>query len=251
MNCTAGGGRVLHSADLLQCLKHVGAEQLVQVDIRAPKYFSAFGPTVDRRSVLPADVRRLMSKPGESVFAGVRLLAGVTKNEGFFYFNQHEVDEGLTADRMHRMLRTYVQNVYYYHRQYIYDVLCHQYTDWDRPGEPTVLRDNMMELLGDAQYVSGVLELAQAHTRLGASTYVYSFNYPSRLDAYPRWSGGVHGDDLGFVFGAPLTDGIDPFATVYTRSDKALAETVLRYWTNFIKTGFVCKKLCRLKTKSA
>lgn len=58
-----------------------------------------------------------------------------------------------------------------------------------------------------------------------------------RADAYPRWAGGVHGDELMFVFGAPLTDGIYPFPSTYSRSDKALAESVLTYWINFIKTG--------------
>jgi len=97
-----------------------------------------------------------------------------------------------------------------------------------------------MELIGDGQYVAPVIEAAQLHARLGgAATYVYSFNYPSRLDAYPRWASGVHGDDLMFVFGAPLTDGVEPFPSVYSRSDRTLAETVLKYWTNFIRTGYV------------
>ena len=107
------------------------------------------------------------------------------------------------------------------------------------PTTPAAFRDSMMELIGDGQYVAPVIDTAQLHARLGAPTYLYSFNYPARLDAYPRWAGGVHGDDLSFVFGAPLTDGIDPFSSIYTRSDKLLAETVLKYWTNFIKTGFV------------
>jgi len=32
-----------------------------------------------------------------------------------------------------RLLRTYVQNVYRYHRQKIYDVLAYHYTDWEHP----------------------------------------------------------------------------------------------------------------------
>lgn len=237
-NCSQPTPAFPLSTGLLQCLKQVPVETLIRADIRAPKYFSSFGPTVDKRSVLPTDIRRLMSKPGECVFANIRLLLGVTRNEGFIYFSEREVDDGISGDRYHQMLRTYVQNVYSYHRQYIYDILVHQYTAWDRSSDATVLRDSMMELIGDGQQVAPVIEMAQLHARVpNAPTYVYSFNYPTRLDAYPRWAGGIHGDDMAFVFGAPLTDGIDPFPSVYTRSDRFLAETVLRYWTNFIKTG--------------
>ena len=60
-----------------------------------------------------------------------------------------------------------------------------------------------------------------------------------RIQVHPHLAGGLHGDDLMYVFGAPLTDGIDPFTSTFTRTDKLLAETIMRYWTNFIKTGYV------------
>jgi len=84
-------------------------------------------------------------------------------------------------------LRTYVQNVYTYHRQYIYDVLAHQYGEWDRPTDATALRDCAMELLGDGQYVAPVIELAQLHARLGATTYLYAFNYVARTGKVGAW----------------------------------------------------------------
>lgn len=117
------------------------------------------------------------------------------------------------------------------------------------------MRDVVMELLGDGQYVAPLIETAQLHARLGgAPTYLYSFNHPqasspSRPSNYPSpgrdhaggrsvpGGGGAHGDDLMFVFGAPLTDGLEPFPSVYGRADRALSETVLKYWTNFIRTG--------------
>lgn len=91
-------------------------------------------------------------------------------------------------------------------------------------------------------------------------TYLYAFRHPTGYEAYPRWTEGVHGDDLAYVFGAPLVQhqqggggitgsqgsggggGLSPFSTVYTRADRALSETVIKYWSNFIKTGFVNDK---------
>ena len=54
MNCSEYWG---NSADLLHCFKKKPLEDLVNVDIKSPKYFSALGPVIDRRSVLPTDVR--------------------------------------------------------------------------------------------------------------------------------------------------------------------------------------------------
>lgn len=267
------------SVRFLQCLKLLPVDDLINVDAvgataapvgvdgggggyvdsspylgSPPRYLTAVGPTIDHRSVLPSVVRDLMTKYSESVFATTQLLLGVTRNEGVVYLTQRELEQGVAGDRMRRTVRTYVQNVFDYHRQSIFDVLLHQYSDWERPAstaggglggggrsDPTAARDALTELLGDGQTVAPMVELAQFHARIGgAVTYFYAFNQPPRLDAYPRWAGGVHGDDLAYVFGAPLTDGTDPFPATYTRSDRTLAETTMRYWTNFIRTGCVC-----------
>jgi len=36
----------------------------------------------------------------------------------------------VTKGRLERMMRTYVRNVFEFHRQKIYDVLTYDYTDW-------------------------------------------------------------------------------------------------------------------------
>jgi len=64
--------------------------------------------------------------------------ANICYVEGFMYLTQQDVDDGLSLDRLRRVVRTYVQNVFSYHRQYIYNVLTHQYTDWERYPDPQV-----------------------------------------------------------------------------------------------------------------
>lgn len=227
-----------HHRSFLQCLKQIPADDLVRLDIRSPKYLSAFGPTIDQRIVLPADVRSMMAKLSESVFARTKLLVGVARSEGLGYFAHDELERGVGADRMSHLMRTFVQNVFSYHRQSILDVLTHQYTDWERPvQDPSADRDSLVELFGDSQATAPVVELAQYHAQHGTSTYFFVFNAPPRLDVYPRWASGAPGEDLAYAFGAPVADGISPFPTTYARSDRVLSESVLRYWTNFIKTG--------------
>ncbi|KAK2156363.1 hypothetical protein LSH36_215g01038 [Paralvinella palmiformis] len=118
------------------------------------------------------------------------------KNEGFLYFNQQQVDDGVPREQLRRILRTYVRNVYRYQRQKIYEILLYQYSDWERPRDPDVIRDNLMDMLGDGQITAPIMDLAHLHALYRSPTYMYAFHYPSRLDTYPRWAGGVHGDDM-------------------------------------------------------
>lgn len=48
---------------------------------------------------------------------------------------------------------------------------------------------------------------------------------------------GIHGDELPYVFGSPLVDGISPFPSTYNSFEKMMSEAVMTYWTNFAKTG--------------
>ena len=138
---------------------------------------------------------------------------------------------------MQRIIRTYVQNVFDFNRQYIYDVIRHQYQDWQAEKEPKSIRDLVMDMLGDGQQVAPLIDLARRHVTNTSRTYLYCLNHSTKFEAYPRWAEGVYGDDLEYVFGAPLSDGIDPFASVFTRTDKILSETIMRYWTGFIRNG--------------
>lgn len=55
----------------------------------------------------------------------------------------------------------------------------------------------------------------------------------------------LHSEDLAYAFGAPLVDGLSPFTSSgFARADRVFSELVLRYWTNFIKTGSVSLSQC-------
>ena len=233
VNCSDHWG---HNRGVIDCLKTKHFKDLVNVDIEAPKYFSAFGPVVDKRSTVPTPIKHLLNNP-KSVFGDVEILLGVMKNEGFNYFSQNEVEHGISEVRRTRILRTYVRNIYKYHRQKVYEILHHHYSNWDRPSSPTLRRDSAMELLGDGQITAPMLELTKYYRDKNAHMYLYNFNYQVHADHFPRWAGGVHSEDLIYVFGAPLTEGLDPFPSTYTRAERMLSKAVMCYWTNFVKTG--------------
>ena len=49
--------------------------------------------------------------------------------------------------------------------------------------------------------------------------------------------GSVHGEELPYLFGAPLVEGLGHFPKNYTKSEVALAEAFILYIANFVRTG--------------
>lgn len=51
--------------------------------------------------------------------------------------------------------------------------------------------------------------------------------------------GSVHGEELPYLFGAPLVEGLGHFPKNYTKSEVALSEAFILYIGNFVRTGYV------------
>lgn len=49
--------------------------------------------------------------------------------------------------------------------------------------------------------------------------------------------GPAHGEELPYVFGAPLAATVRAFPSNYSKSEVALSEAIMTYWTNFARTG--------------
>ncbi|KAK6633550.1 hypothetical protein RUM44_004157 [Polyplax serrata] len=49
--------------------------------------------------------------------------------------------------------------------------------------------------------------------------------------------GCIHGEELPYVFGAPLVGGFSHFPKNYTKSEMLLSEATMIYWSNFARTG--------------
>jgi len=148
----------------------------------------------------------------------------------------------------------------------IFDVIAHNYDRWDeKPGaflsrygeaadaevkgrevrgqdvsrhhEPASERSReiAVELLADSQIAAPTIRMATFHAtcrpgrRAPGETYLYYFNDTD-----------VAHDLLTYVFGAPLSPGIDPFhAGQYTDVDRQMAVDVIKHWSNFISSGQV------------
>lgn len=148
------------------------------------------------------------------------------------------------------------------------------FLDWERTSQhPINTRDSAVAALSDAQFVAPLVHtgdtLAPPATqpgqeKTGPKCFFYVFDYQTKDGDYPQVSakskltergqrndscvrffrpyyfqrmGTVHGEDLPYVFGAPLVDGFSHFPRNYTKSEVALSEAVMIFWSNFARTG--------------
>ena len=49
--------------------------------------------------------------------------------------------------------------------------------------------------------------------------------------------GAVHGEELPYIFGAPLVEGFAHFLENFTKSEISLSESIMLFVANFAKTG--------------
>nr|XP_053654641.1 neuroligin-2-like [Cherax quadricarinatus] len=104
------------------------------------------------------------------------------------------------------------------------------------------LKENIAEFGGDADNV----------TIFGHGTGAACINFLMTSKAVPKMYdrvltrprvcsqqrlGCVHGEELPYVWGAPLVDTLSYFPINYTQPEVKLAEAMLTYWTNFARTG--------------
>ncbi|KAK7083792.1 Carboxylesterase, partial [Halocaridina rubra] len=102
--------------NLLQCLRDKTVEQILQVELEAPQFLSAVGPSVDGVTIKP-DWKHQHSKIGKEGRTPVDLLIGVTATNILDIFSETDIGQGFEADHKDRILRTFVTNNYKFHLQ--------------------------------------------------------------------------------------------------------------------------------------
>lgn len=75
------------------------------------------------------------------------------------------------------------------------------------------------------------LKLHAKHSS-GARTYSYLFNMKTRIPGFPSWVEAEHAEDLQYLFGKPFS-----FALAYFPRHRDLAGYMIKYWSNFARTG--------------
>ncbi|XP_031785231.1 neuroligin-4, Y-linked isoform X2 [Nasonia vitripennis] len=277
VNCSVPKDLLKDHELLVDCLRESSLEALLRADVRPPTFLSAFGPSVDGVVIKPDFQKDLLSylgpefqgfgilpkkaEHGEAITSNNKydLLFGVTTSEALWRFAERDVEKGFEGERRDRIIRTYVRNAYMYHLTEIFYTIVNEYTDWERTVQhPMNTRDACVQALSDAQFVAPLVQTGDLftlrHTKRPngmhvplpvhdadkeplPKTYFYVFDYQMKDGDYPQRMGSVHGEELPFVFGAPLVDGFGHFPRNYTKAETQLSESIIQYFANFVRTG--------------
>ncbi|XP_037041074.1 neuroligin-4, Y-linked [Bradysia coprophila] len=255
VNCSIPEDLIKNHEELVDCLRNAPLEDLYAADIQSPNFLTAFGPSVDgvviRTGLSNEDPDespiRSQSKRSQDASGRYDLLFGVVTGEALWRFSAHDIQNGFEGERRDKIIRTYVRNAYTYHLSEIFYTVVNEYTDWERTSQhPINTRDASVAALSDAQFVAPLVHTGDllapppalpGQEKTGPKCFFYVFDYQTKDGDYPQRMGTVHGEDLPYVFGAPLVDGFSHFPRNYTKSEVALSEALMIFWSNFARTG--------------
>ncbi|XP_065087999.1 neuroligin-4, Y-linked [Ochlerotatus camptorhynchus] len=254
---------------LLKCLRDKPLGDIMSTPVRVPDFGNAFGPSVDGVVIDTGEIQQmdgshysdysvpsapkpsahlhntlntinaiLLRKLAINKLSKYDMLVGVTRAEAYFVFNSEDVQYGIEADRRSKILKNYVKSTYSYHLNEILATIVNEYTDWERPIQhPINIRDETLEALSDARIVAPAVQTVDLHSADHRNSFLYVFDYQTKFGDFPQRQGCIHGEDLPYLFGAPLVGGFNHFTRNYTKAEIALSEAVMIYWSNFIRTG--------------
>ncbi|XP_031636263.1 neuroligin-4, Y-linked isoform X2 [Contarinia nasturtii] len=254
VNCTIPEDLIKNHEHIVDCLREIPLDELYATDIQAPSFLTAFGPSIDgvvirngMNNQEPDDSITRNSKRSPESGNRYDLMFGIVTGEAIWRFSASDIQNGFEGDRRDKILRTYVRNAYTYHLSEIFYTIVNEYTDWERTSQhPINTRDAAVAALSDAQFVAPLVRTGDmlapsavqpGQEKIGPKCFFYVFDYQTKDGDYPQRMGAVHGEDLPYVFGAPLVQGFSHFPENYTKSEISLSEAIMTYWSNFLRTG--------------
>ena len=167
--------------NMVNCLKNKSIQELNEVNIEAPRFLYAFGPSVDG-IVIQNDFKREIRRRVDESSKEYDILFGVVPQEAYNDLGEKELQEGLSTDQRDRIFRTLIRNSYDYHLNEVFISVVNEYTNWDLPSsKPALLRDSTLEALSDARYVAPLIRTARNFRVGDKNQYFYVFNHDNSV----------------------------------------------------------------------
>nr|UEK51388.1 acetylcholine esterase-like protein [Parasacculina yatsui] len=217
---------------ILQCLREADPKQLV--------YSELFTTGICEFTFVPIiDGTFLVEHPDISLkngnFKQTKLLVGsVTEEANFFlvYFliDIFKLDEDISINRKQYLDSVSQLNPYF--TNVARKSISFEYTNWVNPENSNAILKGIDKMVGDYQFLCGVVDFADAFASKSNEVFMYQFGQRAASSPWPRWMGTIHGDEIAYVFGIPLNS-----RQGFSSEDAVLSKKMMRYWANFAKTG--------------
>ena len=234
----------------LECLLQADSNQILNVTdyitydtgLLIPVVKRLIGPVIDGEILIgiPEEELKIPTSATAKVFKSIDLLLGFNSAEGGLFIQvlepyekqyQFNISEGIPTRILCHGAATSLSEQYYKSNDQVTNAMCGSYTTLSGPedqGRAT------LNLLGDWAFSAPMKMITDLHAMSTRSTYQYLFSkqLSPRLAPLPAWvHGASHGAELTSVFG------LGAFNT--SVADARLSNQIMRYWTNFAKTGYV------------
>ncbi|XP_037710043.1 neuroligin-4, X-linked [Drosophila subpulchrella] len=233
--------------DLAPCLRTKSVAELLAVKVDHPRFLVGFAPFVDGTVISPgANPLGSTTLPMGSAIvstSGIEyanfpkrdLIFCLTSVESYLDLSAQDLEFGFNETRRDRILRTFVRNNFHYHLNEIFAVLKNEYTDWEKAiRNPLSSRDATLQFLSDGHTASPLIKLGYMHSLRGGRAYFLHFKHKTIEEEYPQRTGSVRGEDVPFWLGLPMSP---LFPHNYTTQERQIGRLMLRYLSNFAKTG--------------
>ena len=203
----------------------------------------AFGPIVDGVLIPSRPLKDVMT----ARFGDFDVMLGVTQSEALHMFPADIVNSGLQTGEQEAILRKYLSSVY--GKGTADDLLARTLNEYVAYPDVTVSardanggrlrnRDVLFEVFTDAKVVAPAIMTAVLHSRANPGhTFLYKFEHVTEGGFYGRDFGCVHGEDIPYLLGMPLSGGSFHLRFNYTRREKVLSEIMMNYLQNFALFG--------------
>lgn len=175
-------------------------------------------------------------------FKQTSILIGTNLNEGSYFLPYWKVQYFPLVDKTFLTREQFIdciQDFFRYYPQFPKELnsfgreaIVFQYKPWINPLDQTLNRIAIEQAFGDLNFVCPTIHFAERFALAGLPVYQYRFEHRTTNHYWPEWIGVMHGEEINYVFGEPL----DPRKN-YTRIEKKFSKKIMKYWTNFAKTG--------------
>ncbi|XP_063446000.1 cholinesterase 1-like [Mytilus trossulus] len=221
----------------------VNASSLVR--LKPASVGNPWGPVVDigqgaMWAFLPETPRSMRSQERFKLF---EVMAGLNRDDGSYFIpNVRDLEEGIESNKFGNIINEFLTDRNVEDLFNTKDALEFEYTWWPQPGNKSMIRQMLMDMMTDYMFGTGLDEVVKGQAKHN-KTYVYNFNYYSWNDYLPPWRGIAHGQELQYMFGFPYINqtykdlfGVYP-RQQYDYQDRNISEYMISMWTNFTASG--------------
>ncbi|RMZ96447.1 acetylcholinesterase type 1 [Brachionus plicatilis] len=229
--------------EMIECAKKVNARTALE---QSDEYFYSrathgvaqfiFVPVVDKYFLEEEPISLL----NRGKFKKCPILLGGNRDEGNWLFvyafpeyrnltTRPAIDYGTFKD--------FMTSLFYFYPQYpdvsslaIRNAILYRYTNWNNVHNEEKNFENLDDAAGDFHFLCPTIDFANIYAISQIDVYFYYYTQRSSNHYWPEWLGVMHGDEISFVFGEPLSPEKN-----YTYEEKILARKMLKYWSNFAK----------------